>query len=85
MSCILYLNMWKKFSKKNSIKSSFTLQKIKWWHGHVAHKYKSTYATPKNGNMVLMSKICISQPNVKLSMSNYTILTNVAHWYTPNC
>jgi len=33
----------------------------------------------------MMSKICISQLDVNLSMSNYTILTNDAHWYTLNC
>jgi hypothetical protein len=32
----------------------------------------------------MMSKTCISQPNVKLSMSNYTMLTNATHWYMPN-
>ncbi len=45
----------------------------------------STFVTPKNGNMVRMSKICLNQPNVKLSMLNYTMLINVAHWYMPNC
>ncbi len=35
--------------------------------------------------MVMMSKICMNQLNVKLSISNYTMLINIAHWYTPNC
>jgi len=34
--------------------------------------------TLENGNMVMMSKIYINQIDVKLSMSNYTMLTNVA-------
>jgi hypothetical protein len=46
--------------------------------------YKSTCATFKNENVVMMSKICVSQLDVKLFMSNYTMLINVAHWYTPN-
>ncbi len=81
--CILFLNMWKKFSNQISFKISLTLQKIKWYHGHVAHKYKSIYVTPENGNMVMMPKICINQTDVKLSMSNYTVLTNVATIYIP--
>ncbi len=43
------------------------------------------YATLENGGVVMMSKICINQLDVKLSMSNYTTLTNATHWYMPNC
>jgi hypothetical protein len=53
-------------------------------HGHVAHKYKSIYVPFENGGVVMKSKICINQFDVKLSMSNYTTLINATHWYMPN-
>ncbi len=81
---LILKKMKENFYKFIPQKSTYIAQ-IKWKHDHVGQNYKSIYATQKMETWSCSPKSCQSQHDAKLSMSSYTMLTNVAHWYMPNC